>query len=111
MFGCHTGGWVSSGFRVDIECPSEGLLPDSKPIMDPLSGEVKLFESVDEAVLAAQEKLAELEAEGKPCIAHISFYTSIMKPIVIVVDSDGKYELPSESCIKMHNWRFGGGGL
>ena len=105
MFGCNTKGYSEAGFRVSIECPRQDDLPDIEELRDPLSGEVKLFDSVDEAVLAAQEHLAELEAEGKNCIAHVTFYARIHKPVLVVWDSNARTSLPVKPCLGRHSTR------
>ncbi len=100
MFGCGSKGSARSGFRVSIECPRSGDFPDIEVILDPVSGEAMLFQKIEEAVLAAQERLAELESKGRLCHAHITYYASILYPVLIIWGSDGRYELPNMPCIK-----------
>ena len=102
MFGCVTRGWSQVGFRVMIVCPGRDGLPESWVLMDTVSGDARLFQSLDEAVLAAQEQLAELEDGGRLCYARIAFYASMYYPVLIVTDSDGTYKLEAESCIKLN---------
>ena len=108
-FGCHTEGWARAGFEVHIECHVPGDLPDIEVLRDPASGMPVAFQSIDEAVLAAQERLADLENQGKQCIAHIVHVVSTSYSVLVVRDSNGRYRLPAESCLKWQTSRGGPG--